>query len=267
MAKTDLASRILKEMESGVSDLYRAYQSRIRTSGERYDSLKQEIAADTEEKKRLERSASAIRLKNSLEKLAEQGLAASGGAMQTRLSENAALAGALSKIEASGRASENELLREKEKERAELEEKQASALTSYRTQMMKSYLDQLNADRDREAENAKINRELSLKARSIALQEQKYKNSLSSASASSSSSSSSGAKNAETGIVPKKTPYEYLDEIVAKYTTRDPNDRRYKLINKGAIAKTLNTLVRDVTLAESYRKELYLYAKTMGYLN
>ena len=53
------------------------------------------------------------------------------------------------------------------------------------------------------------------------------------------------------------------DEAV--YWTLDPDDRRYKIVNKTNISKALKAIVEDPGISADYRRELYLYARSLGY--
>jgi hypothetical protein len=69
----------------------------------------------------------------------------------------------------------------------------------------------------------------------------------------------------EEGIELSKDPYEYLQEIV-KQNTSYHQAGGYKEIDKKAIKTALNQMVHDEKLSLRYRYEMYLYAKSLGYL-
>ena len=72
-------------------------------------------------------------------------------------------------------------------------------------------------------------------------------------------------KPEEEGVVPEKTPYEYVDEIVKK-NSRYNKKKKYTVVDRKAILQSLSAIVKDTRLSYKYRYELYLYAKSMGYI-
>ncbi len=265
MATKDYASKILEQLESGTADIWDRYQKMIAASDAQYDSMIQSADQTYRAQKNQTSAKARIQLSNNLEQLAAQGLTASGASLQARLSSNASLLNALSQLSVQNSSEKSKLALQKQTAAAELETKRSRDLASYRSDLMKSYLDQLNEDREYEATQAQRAFENRIKEETLALQKQAA--AASQRNSSSGSSGSSGGKNTQSaGLTPSKTPYDYLQEIVEKYTTVDSN-KKYKTINRTAVATTLSQLVKDPYLAEDYRHELYVYARTLGYLN
>ena len=76
---------------------------------------------------------------------------------------------------------------------------------------------------------------------------------------------SAAAKTQDAGLTPSRSPYSFLKEIVEQNTTVDPDDRRYKIVNKTNISKALKAIVEDPGVSADYRRELDLYARSLGY--
>ena len=66
-------------------------------------------------------------------------------------------------------------------------------------------------------------------------------------------------------MVPNKNAYAYFDDIVKQHTRYVP-DKGYKVVDRKAIRKAITGIVKDEKLSQQYRYELYLYAKSMGYI-
>ena len=265
MAIKDQALEILRRMESGVNDLYESMKKRMAASNARYDAAA--TAADTDYRKEKRRASgeARVRLSNDLERLADQGLASSGGAMQTRLAHNAALSDTLSALAGNASAKKQEAALEKARAGAEIEAETEKTAANLRSSLMKTYLDQLNADRANELAAQKNAAELRLKERSLALQEEKAKRSSAQSVARASLAGVTAASAESGGLTPSRSPYQVLKEIVEQYTAADPDDRRYKIVNHTKISKALKAIVEDPGISAEYRRELYLYARSLGY--
>ena len=61
------------------------------------------------------------------------------------------------------------------------------------------------------------------------------------------------------------TPQEYVDEIVKK-NSRYNKQKKYTVVDRRAILQSISAIVKDTRLSYQYRYEMYLYGKSMGYL-
>lgn len=225
MATKDLAAQILSRMQSGINDLYESYRRRRTASDAYYDEEIRRVDDELAKEKRRTESAARVRLSGELERLANQGLSASGGAMQARLSQNAALSSAISELNGAAAEKKKTYALEKANAARELEEKTATAVNNARTTLLKTALSQIRA-------------------------EQK-------------SASSGGAKNEV--YTPSVSPYKYLTELVSRYTAKDPDDPSHQTVDKKNVALALKKTVEDPNVDLAYRRELYLYASGFGY--
>ena len=66
-------------------------------------------------------------------------------------------------------------------------------------------------------------------------------------------------------IVPEKSVYDYLSDIVKKHTTYN-NKKGYKTVDRKGILQSLSTIIKDTKISYRYRYELYLYGKSLGYI-
>ena len=67
------------------------------------------------------------------------------------------------------------------------------------------------------------------------------------------------------GITPKKNAYDYVNDIVKK-NTQYYAKKGYSVVDRKGILESLTTVIRDEALSYQYRYEMYLYAKSLGYI-
>ncbi len=256
MATRDQASEILKRLEEGTDQIYSRYENLIRASDARYDQQIRVLDRDYADAANQASARAKIDLKNTLEKMADGGYVRSGETVQAHLSSNAARSSALATLAAQKNKDRASFETQKSSAALELSAKGQEEAERWRDNMMESYRDQINRDREFEAAEKQRVLENQLKQQELSLKQQ---------AASSGSSSGSSSDSDYTGIVPKKSAYDYLKEIVDRYTTYSPQ-KDYKVVDRKAILQALNHMIRDTNLSRQYRYELYLYGKTMGYI-
>lgn len=251
MATRDQASEILKRLEEGTDQIYSRYESLIRASDARYDQQIRDLDRDFVDAANQASARAKIDLKNTLEKMADSGYVRSGETVQAHLSSNAARSSALATLAAQKEKNQADFETQKASAALELSAKAQEEADNWREDMMEAYRDQQNRDREFEAAEKQRALENQLKQQEIAAKKE--------------SLSSSSSENDSSGIQPKKSAYDYLKEIVDRYTTYSPK-KDYKVVDRKAILSALNRIVRDTNLSVQYRYELYLYGKTMGYI-
>ncbi len=75
----------------------------------------------------------------------------------------------------------------------------------------------------------------------------------------------SAEKKENQGITPDKSPYEYVKEIVKENTRYYPK-KGYSVEDRKAILQTISAIIQDTHLSLQYRYEMYLYGKSLGYI-
>ncbi|MBQ8911307.1 MAG: hypothetical protein IJY89_01905, partial [Clostridia bacterium] len=77
--------------------------------------------------------------------------------------------------------------------------------------------------------------------------------------------SKSKGEEEEDGFIPEKSPYEYVQEIV-KQNSKYNRKKKYTVVDRKAILLAISAVVKDTRISYRYRYEMYLYGKSMGYI-
>ncbi len=268
MATKDITSSILKRLEEGTAEIYSRYRNLIENSKLSYQS---KIKSLDQEYRAAANDASArakIDLKNTMEKMADSGYVRSGETVHATLSANANRAAALSDLAVQKAKDVAALERESADREAQMADQAQKEAAQFEERMLESARDQENRDREYQAMLEQQKQETAAKQ-----EQQTFENRLAleklnlekaKQAAQSAAGKSSGSQ--EEGIRPAITAYDYLDQIVARNTKRSENGN-YKVIDRKGILKAVTMIIKDANLSRQYRYELYLYAKSMGYVS
>ncbi len=255
MSQTDTIKAYLKRLEDGAAEIRSRYKNLAAASDAEYRARISRMDADYKDAVSAASAQAQIHLKNNLEKMADAGYVRSGETVQATIAAGADRAKMLSSLRGDytqeKQAVENEMSRardgillEGEKEAAEYENLAAETL-----------LAQQNADREFEAAQKQRAFENELKKQSLAQSKAEFEYKV----------SQEKKEKSEEGIVPEKTPYEYVEEIV-KQNSRYNKKKKYTVVDRKAILLAISAVVKDTRLSYKYRYEMYLYGKSMGYL-
>ena len=249
MANKDYTAKILQRMEEGTEEIYSRYEQLIRASEKSYDAKIGELENRYRNETRLASARAEVDLKNTLEQMADSGYTRSGETLQARAYANASRSAALAAL-ATERAEGITLLEsEKEKTSKELLAQAGKEANAQQTELERIQLEQTNwereyeAKRKQEAENRLAEEKLKLESQNQEKEEEKKSE----------------------AIVPEKSVYDYLDDIVKKHTTYN-NKKGYKTVDRKGILQSLSTIIKDTKISYRYRYELYLYGKSLGYI-
>lgn len=256
MSQTDTIKAYLKRLEDGTAQIRSRYQNLAAASDDEYRARISRMDADYKNAVNTATAQSQIHLKNNLEKMADAGYVRSGETVQATIAAGSDRAKMLSlltsdytqnkkAVESEMNRSRESLLLEGEKQAAEQENRAVEIL-----------LAQQNADREFEAAQKQRAMENELKKQSLAQSKAEFEYKV---------TKEQKEKPEEEGVVPEKTPYEYVDEIVKK-NSRYNKKKKYTVVDRKAILQSLSAIVKDTRLSYKYRYELYLYAKSMGYI-
>ena len=248
MAQSNLIKQLLKRLEDGTASIRARYESLAKASDAAYRA---KLSGLEEDYTRAVNEASAqaqINLKNNLERMADAGYMRSGETVQATIAAGADRAKMLAA-----------LATEKAKNKKEYESEMASAragivlegekhASDYENQISEMILAQENADREFEAAERQRAVDNQIKMQTLAQSGQK-----------------GTAESKETGIVPKKDPYEYVQEII-KQNSKYNKKKGYTVIDRRAILLAISSVVKDTRLSYQYRYEMYLYGKSLGYI-
>ncbi len=241
MSQTDTIKAYLKRLEDGTEAIRLRYKNLADASDAAYRAKISRLDQDYANAVNSASAQAQINLKNNLEKMADAGYSRSGETVQATIAAGSdrakmlsGLAGAYAQEKSAyetemSRARENYLL-EGEKEAMEYENRAAETL-----------LAQQNEDRKYEAAQRQQALEFDYKSK----QEKK--------------------ETSEDGLVPEKNPYEYVDEIVKK-NSKYNKKKGYTVVDRKAILLSISSVVKDTRLSYKYRYEMYLYGKSMGYI-
>lgn len=255
MSQTDTIKAYLKRLEDGSAQIRSRYQSLAEASDARYREKISRLDADYANAVNAASAQAQINLKNNLEKMADAGYVRSGETVQATIAAGADRAKMLSALtgdytqnkkayESEMAQAREEILLEGEKEAAERESRAAETL-----------LAQQNADREFEAAQKQQAFENEMKKQSLAQSRAEFDYKV----------SKDKEETSEEGIVPEKTPYEYVDEIV-KQNSKYNKKKKYTVVDRKAILQAISSVVKDTRLSYKYRYEMYLYGKSMGYI-
>jgi len=247
MAHKDEMEQILKRLESGSDEIYKRYEKMIAESRAHFAKNRKALEAEYTRSANEAAARARVDLDRNLERMADSGVVRSGETVHAAIAANADRNRALAQLSEQKAKDLTELSAvQAEKEAALSKEawEQARSLTETQAELAQN---QKNADR-----------EYALKKEELEWKKE---------TASDRSGTSSGKENGESALLePKKSPYDYLEDIVEK-NTRYQKNQGYRVLNRKAVNEALNRLVHDEKLSVSYRYELYLYAQSMGYLN
>ena len=172
-------------------------------------------------------------LKNTLEQMADSGYVKSGETVHATIAGNAARNKALSALEVQKAKDLSDLELDRGQKEAEITAAAEKEVGAYRDKIEDRMWEEEKARQ--EAENAR------LKAAEEAV------------------------KKEEEGITPKKSAYDYVDDIVKK-NTKYYAKKGYSVVDRKGILESLALVVRDEALSYRYRYEMYLYARSLGYI-
>lgn len=259
MADKKLTTSILKRLEEGTAEIWSRYQKMIAASGAEYDRKRKELDSDYTAAANRAAAEARIGLNNTLEKMADSGYVRSGETVHATLSANAAKANALATL-AAQRAKDRSALDVAETgAQAELNAGAQKEVSQFQNQMLEALRDQENRDRAYEAEEQQRAYENRLAQEKLELEKSAQAAKMTQATESKTSSQK------ETGVVPQKSAYTYLEEIVKRYTKK-VQGKNYSTVNKTSVYKAVLEVIRDPNVSYQYRYELYLYAKSLGYI-
>lgn len=234
MAKKEQSLSILQQMEEGTREIYSRYEKLLQNAAAGYDKQKEWIQRDYAAAANQASARSKIDLKNTLEQMADSGYVNSGETVHATIAGNAARNNALSALEIQKAKALSELETEKNQNETSLLSAAEKEVGQYREKMM---------DRKREEEEAQRKHELELVKQSAKNNEEEK----------------------EEGITPKKSAYDYVEDIVKDNTKYYPK-KGYNVIDRKGILQALTLVIRDENLSYRYRYEMYLYAKSLGYI-
>ncbi|MBQ4037852.1 MAG: hypothetical protein IJC84_07000 [Clostridia bacterium] len=242
MAIKDYTKELMQRLQDGTQAIRARYEAL--TKKLKSDRLAEEnaLAEETRALKNAAAARSRIALQGELEQMADSGYLQSGEAVQARMAENARAVRAQSQIDSDAARSLDRIRSEYTEAALTLGEGEARELSSLRADTVGALRDEVKEQREtaeREAERAHEKELVLLR--------------------------SSGADTAE-GIEPKKSAYDYVDDVV-KSATRYVPSKGYRVVDRKAILQRLSSLIRDEGISKRYRYEMYLYGKSLGYLS
>ncbi|MBR3837074.1 MAG: hypothetical protein IKJ74_02920 [Clostridia bacterium] len=260
MAIKNLTNLILKRLEEGTAEIWSRYQKMIAASGAEYDRKRKELDSDYTAAANRAAAEARIGLNNTLEKMADSGYVRSGETVHATLSANAARANALATL-AAQRAKDRSALDVAETgAQAELSAGAQKEASQFQNEMLEALRDQENRDRAYEAQVQQRAYENRLAQERLELEK-----SVQSAKVAQETENKTVSSQKEEGLVPQKSAYTYLGEIVKRYTKK-VSGKNYFTVNKTDVYKAVLEVLRDPNVSYQYRYELYLYAKSLGYI-
>jgi hypothetical protein len=296
MAQTDQMKEILKRMEEGTEKIYARYESLIQASNSGYDAAMRDLETEHAREANAVSARAKVDLKNTLEKMAESGYIHSGETVQATIAANSDRARALSDLAMQKAKDKRGYESQKAQKAAELGLAAQKEIAQYQDQMQTELREQENFEREqlatekqRNFENEIAREKLDLEKQGLEVQKegqkaqieiekaqienQKIQREIERAEkereqaqkASEQAQKAIAQKQKDEKIKPEKSPYEYVDEIVKKYTTYNKK-KGYKEIDRKAILVAIANIVTDQSLNYQYRYEMYLYGKSLGYI-
>lgn len=257
MANRYNTSEWLKRLEEGTAEIYSRYQRLADVSRANYDAKRKALDREYADAANALSATSKIDLKNSLERMADAGYVTSGETVHATLAANTAKMGALSQLEqkkAEERSELDRLAMEEETERSNQASREAA---DFRREMEESARDQANRDREFEAAEKQRAFENQMAQEKWALEKETQTKA--------STSASKKSEEEDEGLRPSRSVHEFLQDIVDR-NTKVYENKGYKVENRTAIAKAIEGVVKDENISARYRYELYLYAKSLGYV-
>lgn len=273
----NLASSVLGSFNNSLSRLTTRFLANMHNVDTEYDLKKKEIEKEAQDKKNYADASAKIALKNTKASLIEKGLSKSGESVQAELDNSLMKAKSISDIDSEAEKSK----RANERDRTNAKN---SAITSYMTSVNDlekarndAYREELRADRsfeadredeyyDRYAENKEFeaDREDEYFDRYMrgeefeADRDDEYHDRY----VEGESEAEKAEEEKEEKIVPAYNAKTLVDKIISSYRTSYADDKTVKKKAKEAI----NAILNDETIDYSYRYQVKLYAKALGYI-
>ena len=248
MAQTDTIKELLKRLEDGTAQIRSRYADLAKASDASYQAKIDALETDYARAVNAASAQAQINLKNNLERMADAGYSKSGETVQATIaagSDRAKMLSALTQQKAKDRKSyESEMA----SARAGIELEGEKAASDYEAEASKMLLEQQNAEREYEAEERQRAFDNQIKKQTLAQNAQNK------------------SDKEEKGIVPEKSPYEYLQDIVKKNSKYDKK-KGYTVVDRKAILLAISAVVKDTRISYAYRYEMFLYGKSLGYVN
>ena len=249
MAIKDTASAILKRMEEGTQAIYAGYREKARQANAAYQQKLSDLDLDYRENSRALTGTARAGLQDRLTSLSDLGLSASGAGEQARISAGTALLSALGKLSLQHTKEKAAAKTAYENTAASLEAEGEEKASQYRDTMTKLLLEQQNKDRDFAEKQAKNQASLTLQKQKLTLQQQK---------------SAGKSAAASDGLTPDQKPGKMMDTIV-KSARKYNKKGGYFYTDRDQVQKMVTKLLRDTSLSKTYRYQLYVQARAMGY--
>ncbi|MBE6711922.1 MAG: hypothetical protein E7580_00215 [Ruminococcaceae bacterium] len=247
MAQTDTMKALLKRLEDGTAAIRARYESLANASDAQYRTKIAELETDYRGAVNAASAQAQINLKNNLEKMADAGYVRSGETVQATIASGADRAKMLSALSIQKAKDKRGYESEMASARASLALTGEKEAADYENKVSEMILAQQNADREYEAEQRQRAFDNRIKQQSLT------------------SSVRESEKKSEEGIVPEKSPYEYVQEIVKQNSTYHKK-KGYTVVDRRAILLAISAVVKDTRLSYRYRYEMYLYGKSLGYI-
>ena len=256
MAQTDTIKQYMLRLEDGTAAIRSRYESLAKASDAQYRAKLEQLETDYNQAVNSASAQSQINLKNNLEKMADAGYMRSGETVQATIAAGSDRAKMLSALSVQKAKDKKNYESEMASARAGILLEGEKEAADYENQISEMILDQQNADREFEA--AERQRAFDNRIKEETLAQEK-------AALASKNAQSSVVKAKSDGIVPEKSPYEYVQEIV-KQNSRYNKKKGYTVVDRSAILLAISAVVKDTRLSYQYRYEMYLYGKSMGYI-
>lgn len=245
MAQTDTIKQLLKRLEDGSAEIRSRYQALADASDAQYRARLAGLQSDYTQAVNTASAQAQINLKNNLEKMADAGYLRSGETVQATIAAGSDRAKMLSALSTQRAKDQRETESEMASARAGIVLEGEKEAASHEDRVSQMLLDQYNADREYEADQRQRAIDNQIKQQSA--------------------KTSAQSKSEDEGIVPEKSPYEYLQDIVAQ-NSKYNKKKGYTVIDRRAILLAISAVVKDTRLSYRYRYEMYLYGKSMGYV-
>lgn len=150
MATKKYTSMLLDELSSGLDEIETKYADLKKKALKSYDLSAEELSKKFDEKRKNANTLNKINELNAKNELLRKGLSRSGESIQTELFSSAALTGNIAHLDGEEASAKAMLDSAKESNISDLDIAKAEESRKFRRDMMASYLDQLNAEADRE---------------------------------------------------------------------------------------------------------------------
>lgn len=302
MTIKELTQSVLKRLEEGTAEIYARYQALSAAADRAYETKSADLDQDYRKAANAASAQAKIGLNNTLEKMADSGYVKAGETVQATIAANSDRQNALGYLAAERLKGKSSLAVSKANEEAERSISQSREMSQLKAEAEQQILDLEKEERERIAkeEEAELARQEKARQEEIARQEkewerqekarqeelarqekelerqaaekqQEFENRLALEKlylekAKLASSSQTSKETKEDGFEPSKSAYTYLQEIVKNYTkTRTYDGKKQTYVDKNAVISAIGSIVKDENISRSYRYELYLYAKSLGY--